>query len=188
MRGSENPEVVKFVQRYNDTLGLVWTSEMWEFDNVLIWKNQRVQIQIWDELAEGEGTVVGFFTPIDRSATKTPMPCVLGWSNSQMFEQTDDVQQCVKVSSKVLIWFLTPGSIYWRWLQSAFKWMQNSSNPISSISKLWACLRNDFSFFNSWLLSQNWIIIKYIVLILIIYNTFRLCNFKIKIWTLRHTI
>ena len=73
---------------------------------VLNLKNQIVQIQIWDELAEGEGTVVGFFTPIDRSATKTPMPCVLGWSNSQMFEQTDDVQQCVKVSFRVIIWFI----------------------------------------------------------------------------------
>ena len=35
------------------------------------------------------------------------MPCVLGWSNSQMFEQTDDVQQCVKVSFEVSLLFET---------------------------------------------------------------------------------
>ena len=71
MKESENAEVEAFVARWGSVL---------------------------DELAEGEGTVVGFFFPIERNDEKTDMPCVLGWSNSQMFEQTNDVQQCVKVS------------------------------------------------------------------------------------------
>ena len=71
MKTSGNREVLRFLKR-------------WE--------------EILEELAEGQGTVVGFFSPIVTNAAKTPMPCVIGWSYAQMFEQTDDIEQCVKAS------------------------------------------------------------------------------------------
>ena len=74
MKMSGNREVVRVLTRWGDTL---------------------------EELAEGEGTVVGFFSPIVRNSGKTPMPCVIGWSYAQMFEQTDDIEQCVKVNFKI---------------------------------------------------------------------------------------
>ena len=49
-------------------------------------------------LAGGHGETVGFISPIERGTGKTPFPCAIAWSNAQMYEITDDVQQCVKVT------------------------------------------------------------------------------------------
>ena len=46
-------------------------------------------------MAAGEGQTLGFVRPI-KDFGKTAFPCVVPWTNIQMFEQTDNVQQCVK--------------------------------------------------------------------------------------------
>ena len=53
-----------------------------------------------DELApEGSaGELVGFVDSLKPVTDKTPFPCNIAWSNNQMFESTDDVQQCIKVN------------------------------------------------------------------------------------------
>ena len=52
-----------------------------------------------DEMAKSEnGEIIGFINPIISNNGKTPFPCAVAWANSQMFEVTDDIQQCVKVT------------------------------------------------------------------------------------------
>ena len=70
MKSCGDKKVINFVARYLDDL---------------------------EELASGTGEQLGFITPIEEDTQKMPFPCVMSWSNSQQFEITDDVQQCIKV-------------------------------------------------------------------------------------------
>ena len=51
------------------------------------------------KMAAGEGQTLGFVRPV-KLFEKTPFPCVVPWTTVQMFEQTDNVQQCVKARVK----------------------------------------------------------------------------------------
>jgi len=66
------------------------------------------------------GKIFGNIISLRPKLKKTPVPCLAGWSLTQMFQTTPNLQQCVKKELKIGTAFLTLIFLTLRFLRLIF--------------------------------------------------------------------